>query len=65
LRQDALQLWHACRDGTASDFVTAAKALHGEITYQLHDRLLHNRDHCGGVIGVPIFLALKFPDDFS
>jgi hypothetical protein len=45
LLQDALQLWHAYHDGTATDFVTEAKALQEELTYQLRDRHLQNRDN--------------------
>lgn len=43
--QDALQLWHAHHDGSATDFVTDAKALREELTYQLRDRPLKAPDH--------------------
>jgi hypothetical protein len=43
--QDAPQWWHADHDGTATDFVTAAKALQEELTYQRRDRRLKDRDH--------------------
>jgi hypothetical protein len=43
--QDALQLWHAYHDGSATDFVTDAKALREELTYQLRDRRLRDPDH--------------------
>jgi transposase len=45
LLQDALQLWHAYHDGTATDFVTEAKALQEELTYQLRDRRLKDADN--------------------
>jgi transposase len=45
LLQDALQLWHAYHDGTATDFVTEAKALQEELTYQLRDRRLCDADN--------------------
>jgi hypothetical protein len=45
LLQDALQLWHAYHDGTATDFVTEAKALQEELTYQLRNRRLQDRDN--------------------
>jgi transposase len=45
LLQDALQLWHAYHDGTVTNFVTAAKALQEELTYQLRNRRLKDRDH--------------------
>jgi transposase len=43
--QDALQLWHAYHDGSATDFVTDAKALREELTYQLRDRRLKDPDN--------------------
>jgi transposase len=43
--QDALQLWHAYHDGSATDFVTDAKALREELTYQLRDRPLKDPDN--------------------
>ncbi|RPI18441.1 MAG: IS66 family transposase [Acidobacteria bacterium] len=45
LLQDALQLWHAYHDGTATDFVTEAKVLQEELTYQLRDRRLRDADN--------------------
>jgi transposase len=43
--QDALQLWHAYHDGSATDFVTDAKALREELTDQLRDRPLKDPDN--------------------
>ena len=45
LLQDALQLWHAYHDGTATDFVPETKALQEELTDQLRDRRLCDADH--------------------
>jgi transposase len=45
LLQDALQLWHAYHDGSVADFVTEAKALREELTYQLRDRRLKDSDN--------------------
>ena len=45
LLQDALQLWHAYHDGSVTDFVTEAKALREELTYQLRNRLLKDPDN--------------------
>jgi hypothetical protein len=45
LLQDAVQLWHACWEGTGPDYPTAAKALREELTYQLRDRCLKDRDN--------------------
>jgi hypothetical protein len=45
LLQDALQLWHAYNDGSATDFVTEAKALREELTYRLRHRLLKDPDN--------------------
>jgi transposase len=45
LLQDALQLWHAYHDGSATDFVTEAKALREELTYRLRHRLLKDPDN--------------------
>jgi len=45
LLQDALQLWHEYHDGTATDFVTEAKVLQEELTYQLRDRRLRDADN--------------------
>jgi hypothetical protein len=39
-RQDALQRWHAYHDGSATDFVTDAKALREALTSQRRDRPL-------------------------
>ena len=38
-------MWHAYHDGTATDFVTEAKALREELTYQLRDRRLQDPDN--------------------
>jgi transposase len=43
--QGALQLWHAYHEGSATDFVTDAKALREELTYQLRDRRLKDADN--------------------
>jgi transposase len=45
LLQDTLPLWHAYHDGSATDFVTDAKALQEELTYQLRDRPLQDADN--------------------
>jgi transposase len=45
LLQEAVQLWHAFRQGTVPDFPTAAKALQEELTYQLRDRRLKDPDN--------------------
>jgi hypothetical protein len=45
LLQDALQLWHDDHDSTATDFATEAKAVREELTYQLRDRPLKDRDN--------------------
>jgi transposase len=42
---DALQLWHAPHDGSATDVVTDAKALREALTYQLRDRPLKDPDN--------------------
>jgi transposase len=43
--QDALQLGHAYHDGSATDFVTDAKALRDELTYQRRARPLQDPDN--------------------
>jgi transposase len=43
--QDALQLWHAYHDGSATDFVTDATALREELTSQRRDRRWQDADH--------------------
>jgi transposase len=43
--QDALALWHEYRDGQVTDFKLEAEALQAELTYQLRDRRLKNRDN--------------------
>jgi hypothetical protein len=43
--QDALQLWHAYHDGSATDSVTDAKAPREALTYQLRDRPLKDPDN--------------------
>ena len=45
LLQEALALWHAYHDGTATDFKTEAEALQAELTYQLRDRRLKDPDN--------------------
>jgi transposase len=45
LLQEAVQLWHAYRQGTVPDVPTAAKALQEELTYQLRDRRLKDSDN--------------------
>jgi transposase len=45
LRQEAVQLWPASRQGTVPDVPTAAKALQEELTYQRRDRRLRDLDH--------------------
>ena len=45
LLQEALQLWHAYREGTVPDFSTEAKAVQEEMTYQLRDRRLKDADN--------------------
>jgi transposase len=45
LLQEAVPLWHACRQGTVPDFPTEAKALQEELTYQLRDRRLKDLDN--------------------
>jgi transposase len=45
LLQEAVQLWHAYRQGTVPDFPTAAKALQEELTYQLRNRSLRDADN--------------------
>jgi hypothetical protein len=45
LLQEAVQLWHASRQGTVPDFPTAAKALQEELTYQLRNRSLLDADN--------------------
>jgi transposase len=45
LLQEAVQLWHAYRDGPVPDFPTEAKALQEERTYQLRDRRLRDPDN--------------------
>lgn len=45
LLQEAVQLWHAYREGSVPDFPTEAKALQEELTYQLRDRRLRDRDN--------------------
>jgi transposase len=43
--QDALVLWHEYRDGQVTDFKLEAEALQAELTYQLRDRRLKDRDN--------------------
>ena len=43
--QDALALWHEYRDGQVTDFKLEAEALQAELTYQLRDRRLKDRDN--------------------
>jgi transposase len=43
--QDALALWHRHRDSPAADFKVEAEALQTELTYQLRDRRLKDRDN--------------------
>lgn len=43
--QDALALWHRHRDSPVVDFKVEAEALQTELTYQLRDRRLHDRDN--------------------
>jgi transposase len=45
LLQDAMDLWHAYRDGQRTDDKTDAEALQGEITYHLRDRHLKDPDN--------------------
>jgi hypothetical protein len=45
LLQEALQLWHAYREGMAPNFLTEAKAVQEEMTYQLRDRRLKDANH--------------------
>jgi hypothetical protein len=45
LLQDAVQLWHASRQGTVPDVLTAAKALQEELSYQLRDRRRREPDN--------------------
>jgi hypothetical protein len=44
-RQDALPRWHAYHAGSATDFVTDAKALRAEFTYERRDRRRKDADH--------------------
>jgi transposase len=43
--QDALELWPRHRDGSVADFTVEVEALQAELTYQLRDRRLKDRDH--------------------
>jgi transposase len=43
--QDALTLWHRHRDRPVADFKVEAEALQAELTYQLRDRRLNDRDN--------------------
>jgi transposase len=43
--QDALALWHRHRDSPVADFTGEAEALQTELTYQLRNRRLKDRDH--------------------
>jgi hypothetical protein len=45
LLQDALGLWHRHRDTPMADFKVEAEALEAELTYQLRNRRLHDRDN--------------------
>jgi transposase len=45
LLQEAVQLWHASRQGTMPDVPTAAKTLQEELPYQLRDRRLRDADN--------------------
>jgi transposase len=45
LLQEALDLWHAYRDGQRPDFKADAEAMQGEITYHLRDRRLKDPDN--------------------
>ncbi len=45
LLQEALQRWHAYREGTVPDVPTEAKALQEALTYQLRDRRLRDPDN--------------------
>jgi transposase len=45
LLQEALELWHAYRDGRRTDFKVDAEALQEEITYQLRHRSLKDPDN--------------------
>lgn len=43
--QDALALWHTHRDAPVADFTVEAEAWHAEITSQLRNRRLNDRDN--------------------
>jgi hypothetical protein len=43
--QEALALWHAQRNAPVADFKVEAEARQAELTYQLRDRRLNDRDH--------------------
>jgi hypothetical protein len=43
--QEALVLWHRHREAPVADFKVEAEALQVELTYQLRDRRLKDRDH--------------------
>jgi transposase len=43
--QEALALWHRHRQDPGADFKVEAEALQAELTYQLRDRRLKDRDH--------------------
>jgi transposase len=43
--QEALALWHRRREDPMADFKVEADALQAELTYQLRDRRLKDRDH--------------------
>lgn len=43
--QEALALWHRHRDTPVADFKVEAEALQAELTYQLRDRRLKDRDN--------------------
>ena len=43
--QEALALWHRHREDPVADFKVAADALQAELTYQLRDRRLKDRDN--------------------
>ena len=45
LLQEALDVWHAYRDGQRTDYKADAEAMQGEITYHLRDRRLKDPDH--------------------
>jgi transposase len=45
LLQEAMELWHAYRDGHRTDYKADAEALQAEITYHLRDRRLKDVDN--------------------